>query len=219
MAPIGEANRWRPWERGEASPSRVVHSGVLAEEGAALDAAGLEAYGVAGGVGGGPAGLVGDADRVGAGGDGVKDDVAAGVGEDGRLGGLEDAVAVEVEVDAAVGEAGFAGILDAVLVGVVEDDAGDEREVGVAEEVAARGVVGGDVDREVLAGVGLAGLEGGDLAEGVRIRYSRPSGWLQYPRGSCGRRWRPVRCRGGVAATIVGGRTVYLNPECKDLRI
>jgi dihydroorotase len=25
--------------------------------------------------------------------------------------------------------------------------------------------------------------------------------------------------RGGVAATIVGGRTVYLNPECKDLRI
>ena len=27
------------------------------------------------------------------------------------------------------------------------------------------------------------------------------------------------RLRGGVAATIVGGRTVYLNPECKDLRI
>jgi dihydroorotase len=25
--------------------------------------------------------------------------------------------------------------------------------------------------------------------------------------------------RGGVVATIVGGRTVYLNPECKDLRI
>ena len=25
--------------------------------------------------------------------------------------------------------------------------------------------------------------------------------------------------RGGVAATIVGGRTVYLNPECTDLRI
>jgi len=25
--------------------------------------------------------------------------------------------------------------------------------------------------------------------------------------------------RGGVAATIVGGRTVYLNPECKDLQI
>jgi dihydroorotase len=25
--------------------------------------------------------------------------------------------------------------------------------------------------------------------------------------------------RGGVAATVVGGRTVYLNPQCGDLKM
>ena len=55
--------------------------------------------------------------------------------------------------------------LDQRVGDAVEDDAGDEGEIGVAKDVPPGGVVGGDVDGEVLAGVGLARLERGERRE------------------------------------------------------
>ena len=73
----------------------------------------------------------------------------------------------------------------------------------------------------------ILGVPGGSLAEGAPADISHPRAGSARD-GVGARRMRSKskntpfdgwQLRGGVAATIVGGRTVYLNPEFKDFGI
>ena len=72
----------------------------------------------------------------------------------------------------------------------------------------------------------ILNLPGGALTEGAPADISILAPYLDITVSAKAMRSKSKntpfdgwRLRGGVAATLVGGRTVYLNPECEDLRI